>query len=123
MTNGIVSTYTTYVVSISNMRAVYISELDYLSKTYLLKSDQFEYLFDWMLQQAFLDLMPNNTYGLQQHYKHDLFEQIYETYYKYRLPVSIAARLRDLSVDHPSTHNSIYKLMVCGDILFISKGL
>jgi hypothetical protein len=122
MTNSILTVYTTYVVSIATMRIRFTQDLPVLILTYLLKSDEYEHLFDWLIQRAYLDLLHDNKFGLQQHYQHDVFEMIYDNHYKYVLPTYIADRLRDIHVLHPSHEKTIHKLMVCGDIVFISKG-
>lgn len=123
MYRNVLSMYTTYVVSIATLRYKYGSMLENLSSSYMLKPDQYEYLFDWLIQQAFIDLATNSSFRLQQHYRHEVYEDIYETHFKYTMSSYLLDRLKDIQVPPPNTHNTIYKLMVCGDVLFISRGM
>jgi hypothetical protein len=119
----ILANYTTYVISIATMRVSYSQLLPEIVQSYLIRMDELEDLFDWLIQESFTSLMQGSHYRLNTHYRHDVFRIVYDSHFKYMMPMFLRDRMRDINMSHPGSANCPYKLMVCGDVLFISKGM
>jgi hypothetical protein len=105
------------------MRVMYTQLLPEIVQSYLIRTDELEDLFDWLIQESFSSLMQGSEYRLNTHYRHDVFRLVYDNYFKYSMPVFLRDRMKDINMSDPGSTNMPYKLMVCGDVLFISKGM
>jgi hypothetical protein len=119
----ILANYTTYVISIATMRVMYTQLLPEIVQSYLIRTDELEDLFDWLIQESFTSLMQGSEYRLNTHYRHDVFRLVYDNHFKYLMPMFLRDRMKDVNMSRPGSTNMPYKLMVCGDVLFISKGM
>jgi hypothetical protein len=126
---GIMSNYVTYVLNISFIRHMFKQDLESICLEHSLRWYDCEPMYDWLITEAICDLLGGHRHFVKGHYKNDYYNIVYLDKYKLKLRDYISNQLLYLSIDltvpRLDQHNlyPVYKLMVCGDNLFISKGV
>jgi hypothetical protein len=122
MRSNIMSNYVTYVLTISGIRHVFKRDLKYYHA---------EDLYDWLIKETISDILGGHRHFVQNHQKHDVYFLIYRNKYTPMLKTYIQSQLISLNINLNIQSQvslaldcyPVYKLMVCGDTLFISKGI
>jgi hypothetical protein len=115
--------YFTYCLDISYLRKLYDDNFVSISSTYRIPITDKEILYDWMVMKAVKDMIGPNI-QLPIFYRHEIYEMIYaevgNEFSKYLL---YQTNKTNVTLTDINGFISSIKLMVCGNILFISKGL
>lgn len=114
--------HVTVVLSLQSLRYFYLNSFSDISKQYMIRLDEEEDLYDWLVTEALqrvLQLIYRASVGA--HYRHDIYKNVYD---------SIGAEFQ-YHVKHQILHvhrlsflqGQKVKILVAGDTLFITKGV
>jgi hypothetical protein len=125
------SSYVTYVLTISSIRHIFKSDIESICAEYGLKYYHAEDLYDWLIKETISDILGGHRHFVQNHQKHDVYFLVYQNKYTPMLKTYIQSQLTSLNINLNIQSQvclaldcyPVYKLMVCGDTLFISKGI
>lgn len=111
--------YATVIISIADLRRIFIRSFPRFAREFNISIDQEEYLYDWLVTEA-MNRTLSARYQTQvfQHYRHDVYKCVYDSLggeFEFRLHHQILIHNLQFLEKHP------VKLLVTSDNLILAR--